>query len=142
MAGDIEYAITDWNADRPGIESVRRRVFIEEQGIPEIDEWDDDDPVSIHVLATLKRDPVGTGRLNLAGKIGRIAVIPGLRGRGAGAEILRRLLQEARRRGIAEPHLHAQLQAVPFYEKFGFTCQGEVFDEAGILHVRMRLAVE
>ena len=56
--------------------------------------------------------------------------------------ILRLLLQEASRRGIREPFLHAQLQAVPFYEKFGFTCEGEAFDEAGILHVRMRRAME
>lgn len=141
-AGDIEYKVTTWAADRPALETVRRRVFVVEQGFTEEEEFDTDDPVSVHVLATLNRDPVGTGRLNPAGKIGRIAVIPGQRGRGAGAAILRLLLQEASRRGVPEPTLHAQLQAVPFYEKFGFSREGQVFDEAGILHVRMKLAVE
>jgi predicted GNAT family N-acyltransferase len=51
--------------------------------------------------------------------------------------ILRRLLEAARDHGIREPYLHAQLQAVPFYEKLGFSREGDVFDEAGILHVRM-----
>ena len=63
-----------WEGDRPGIELVRRQVFIEEQGIPESEEWDEVDPVSRHALAvTSKRDVVGTGRLEPTGKIGRIA---------------------------------------------------------------------
>jgi predicted GNAT family N-acyltransferase len=129
--------LTRWGTDRPALQEIRRAVFIDEQQVAESEEWDDDDPVSVHALATLNREPVGTGRLNPAGKIGRIAVVAGMRGRGIGATILRLLLQEAHRRGLREPYLHAQLQAVPFYEKFGFTSEGEVFDEAGIPHVRM-----
>jgi predicted GNAT family N-acyltransferase len=131
-----------WQAERPVLERIRREVFVREQGIAESDEWDGEDATSVHVLATLNREPVGTGRLNDAGKIGRIAVLPGLRGRGIGTMILRRLLDEARRLGIREPHLHAQVQAVPFYEKLGFQRQGGVFDEAGIPHVRMSLHLE
>jgi predicted GNAT family N-acyltransferase len=134
--------LTTWSTDRPALQRIRRAVFIDEQRVAESEEWDDDDPVSVHALVTLNREPVGTGRLNPAGKIGRIAVVAGMRGRGIGATILRLLLQEAYRRGLREPYLHAQLQAVPFYEKFGFTSEGEVFDEAGILHVRMRHALE
>jgi predicted GNAT family N-acyltransferase len=134
--------LTRWGTDRPALQQIRRAVFIDEQQVAESEEWDDDDPVSVHALATLNREPVGTGRLNPAGKIGRIAVVAGMRGRGIGATILRLLLQEAHRRGLREPYLHAQLQAVPFYEKFGFTSEGEVFDEAGIPHVRMKHALE
>ena len=131
-----------WEADRPAIERIRREVFICEQKIPESDEWDGEDAASVHVLATLNREPVGTGRLNGAGKIGRIAVMPGLRGRGVGTQILRCLLREARRQGIREPYLHAQVQAVPFYERLGFSREGDAFDEAGIPHVRMSLVLE
>jgi len=140
--GHVECVITSWGTDRPALQRIRRDVFIGEQQVPESEEWDDDDPVSVHALATLNREPVGTGRLNPAGKIGRIAVVTGMRGRGIGATILRLLLQEAYRRGLREPYLHAQLQAVPFYEKFGFRREGEVFDEAGIPHVRMKHALE
>lgn len=142
MDGHVECVITSWGTDRPALQRIRRDVFIGEQQVPESEEWDDDDPVSVHALATLNREPVGTGRLNPAGKIGRIAVVTGMRGRGIGATILRLLLQEAYRRGLREPYLHAQLQAVPFYEKFGFRREGEVFDEAGIPHVRMKHALE
>ncbi|HEY7752367.1 MAG TPA: GNAT family N-acetyltransferase [Steroidobacteraceae bacterium] len=134
--------LTSWGADRPALQRLRREVFVVEQQVPESEEWDDDDLVSVHALATLNREPVGTGRLNPAGKIGRIAVVAGMRGRGIGATILRLLLQEAYHRGLREPYLHAQLQAVPFYEKFGFRREGEVFDEAGIPHVRMKHALE
>ena len=138
----VACCLADWPADRGAIESVRRRVFVEEQEIPEKDEFDAEDACSIHVLARLNRDPVGTGRLNPAGKIGRIAVLAGLRGRGIGSLILGNLLEEARRLGIREPFLHAQVQAVTFYGKFGFSREGEVFDEAGIPHVRMSLVLE
>jgi predicted GNAT family N-acyltransferase len=131
-----------WAVDRPVLERIRREVFIREQEIPESEEWDGEDAGSVHVLARLNRDPVGTGRLNPAGKIGRIAVLAGLRGRGVGTRILIRLLEEARRLGIREPFLHAQVQAVPFYEKLGFSSQGGEFDEAGIPHVRMSLVLE
>jgi predicted GNAT family N-acyltransferase len=143
VAGDqIECVLASWEADRPVLQRIRRAVFIEEQKMQESDEWDDDDAVSVHVLARLNREPVGTGRLNPAGKIGRIAVFAGLRGRGVGATILRRLVEEARRRGIRNPYLHAQVQALPCYEKLGFRSEGEEFDEAGILHVRMRHVLE
>ena len=138
----LECALADWDADRSVLEGIRRAVFIEEQRIPEADEWDDEDATSVHVLVRLNRDPVGTGRLNPAGKIGRIAVYAGLRGRGIGSQILLRLLEEARRLGIREPYLHAQVQALPFYERLGFEKKGEVFDEAGIPHVRMSLVLE
>ncbi|MGH8242911.1 MAG: GNAT family N-acetyltransferase [Steroidobacteraceae bacterium] len=138
----IECVLADWDADRATLERIRRAVFIEEQRIPEGDEWDGEDAASVHVLARLNRDPVGTGRLNPAGKIGRIAVFAGLRGRGVGTQILLRLLDEARRLGIREPFLHAQVQAVPFYERQRFSVRGDVFDEAGIPHVRMSLVLE
>jgi predicted GNAT family N-acyltransferase len=138
----VECSPADRSADRRAIESIRRGVFVEEQEIPEKDEFDADDACSVHVLARLNRDPVGTGRLNPAGKIGRIAVVAGRRGQGIGSQILRDLLDAARQAGIREPFLHAQLQAVPFYEKFGFSREGEEFDEAGIPHVRMSLVLE
>ena len=137
-----ECVLAGWGADRAALEAIRRRVFIEEQRIPESEEWDGKDAVSTHVLARLNRDPVGTGRLEPAGKIGRIAVLAGVRGRGIGTRILLRLLEEARRQGIREPYLHAQVQAVPFYEKLGFSREGGEFDEAGIPHVRMSLVLE
>jgi predicted GNAT family N-acyltransferase len=140
--GQLECVLTTWDADHAVLGRIRREVFIQEQKFAESDEWDADDAPSVHALVRLNREPVGTGRLNPAGKIGRIAVIAGLRGRGIGALILRRLLEAARDLGIRKPYLHAQLQAVPFYVKLGFASEGDVFDEAGIPHVRMTHVLE
>jgi predicted GNAT family N-acyltransferase len=134
---DLEFCVTTWGADRPALQQVRRQVFIVEQQVPEELEWDDEDLVSVHVLATQNREPVGTGRLTPAGKIGRLAVLSEFRGRGIGARLLDMLVHEARHRGMVELSLHAQTAAVSFYEKSGFAVQGPVFVEAGIPHVRM-----
>ena len=136
-----EFFVTTWGVDRPQLQQVRRQVFIVEQEVPEDEEWDDHDAVAVHVLATWNREPVGTGRITLAGKIGRLAVLSEFRGRGIGRQILQLLIEQAYHRGLVEVFLHAQVQALPFYEKAGFRAEGEVFDEAGIPHRRMRKAL-
>ncbi|MGH8264073.1 MAG: GNAT family N-acetyltransferase [Steroidobacteraceae bacterium] len=129
-----------WDTDRADLTHLRRTVFIEEQRVPEHEEWDSADPVSIHALAcTANRDAVGTGRLEPLGKIGRIAVLTTHRGIGVGARILRWLIEEAARRGLKAVYLHAQTHALPFYQRFGFVAEGAVFDEVGIPHQLMRL---
>jgi predicted GNAT family N-acyltransferase len=132
-----------WDRDRPQLEAVRRRVFIEEQGVPEAEEWDAADPASRHVLAvTGKRDVVGTGRLEPTGKIGRVAVLPQYRGTGVGSAIVGHLVNQATELGFTKVYLHAQTAALAFYERLGFRAEGPVFDEVGIPHVRMTLGIE
>lgn len=138
---ETEFVVTSWAADRPRLQPVRREVFVIEQKVPEAEEWDDDDQVCVHVLALRNREPVGTGRISPAGKIGRLAVLSEFRGRGIGDRILLMLIEQARHRGLAEVTLNAQVHAMPFYERHGFKAQGEVFDEAGIPHRRMQKAL-
>ncbi|HEX9208105.1 MAG TPA: GNAT family N-acetyltransferase [Steroidobacteraceae bacterium] len=143
---DYVVDLATWQDDRAAIEHVRRTVFIEEQRIPEREEWDDLDPLVTHVLARTrpgsgKRDVVGTGRLEPTGKIGRVAVLPQYRGTGAGVVIMRRLVQLAAERGFTEVYLNAQTSACGFYERLGFRAEGPEFDEVGIPHQRMRRAV-
>jgi len=138
---ETEFVVTSWAADRPRLQPVRREVFVTEQRVPEAEEWDDDDEVCVHVLAMRNREPVGTGRISPAGKIGRLAVLSEFRGRGIGDRILLMLIEQARHRGLAEVTLNAQVHAMPFYERHGFKAQGEVFDEAGIPHRRMQKAL-
>lgn len=131
----------EWQAQAA---AVRRAVFIEEQGIPESEEWDADDAACLHAVVMLGAGtPVATGRLLPAvegvGRIGRMAVLRAYRGMGLGGQVLQALLSAARQRGDAAVELHAQLTARGFYAAAGFAVHGEPFDEVGIPHVTMRL---
>ncbi len=131
--------------------TVRRAVFIAEQGVPEDEEIDehDGDPVrvttAVHVLAKLGGRPVATGRLLLDyppgehAHIGRGAVLAELRRGGVGRAVMTALQDEARRRGFAGITLAAQLQALAFYERLGYAVRGDVFLDAGIEHRWMDL---
>ncbi len=121
---------------------LRRVVFIQEQGVSEADEVDGLDDSALHLLAFLDDRPMGTARLLLkgaTGKIGRVCVLPEARGTGLGAALIRTALEVLRRQpGVSEAYLGSQSHATGFYEKLGFTVEGEEFLDAGIPHRHMR----
>jgi predicted GNAT family N-acyltransferase len=128
-------------ADMQRAFAIRRRVFIEEQNVPEEIELDADDEHAFHALAILDGVAIGCGRMldhgDSEAKIGRMAVLREFRKTGVGAHILRFLIDRARARGLRKAILHAQLTAEGFYLKEGFNPIGGVFDEAGIAHRKM-----
>lgn len=125
--------------------ALRRTVFIEEQGVSEADEVDDLDGQATHLLATLNGRPVGSARLlthGHTGKIGRVCVLPGQRGTGLGAALIRAAVDQFRTMpGITKVKLGAQTHALGFYEKLGFTAQGDIYQDAGIPHRDMILTL-
>lgn len=128
--------------DIPTCQALRRVVFIDEQGVSEADEVDGLDNRAIHLLAWDGDCPVGTARLLVkgpVGKIGRVCVLPEVRGSGLGAALIRAALAEfGRQPGVEEAYLGAQSHATGFYEKLGFVVEGEEFLDAGIPHRHMR----
>jgi len=130
--------LADWQRDRDALAFVRNAVFIVEQGVPANLEWDDADRACVHALALdAGGGAVGCGRLLPDGHIGRMAVLAPWRSRGVGSALLQRLIEVAIARGDARVALNAQVQAMPFYERFGFAAVGVPFDEAGIPHQAM-----
>jgi predicted GNAT family N-acyltransferase len=133
---------------------VRRRVFIEEQGVDEAIEIDehDADPATvqtcIHVLARLDGQPVATGRLLLGdgpdheAHIGRVAVLDTQRKQGTGRAVMAKLHELARELGYREVALSAQTHAIGFYEGLGYTGRGDEYMEAGIPHWDMHLRLD
>lgn len=122
---------------------LRREVFIEEQGVPEADELDDLDEVAIHLLAE-DGAPLGSARLLVlgeTGKIGRVCVVKAARGRGIGAALIRAAVERFREMGLSRAKLGAQVHALGFYEALGFEAIGEVYQDAGIAHRDMVLAL-
>ncbi|MBV8359192.1 MAG: GNAT family N-acetyltransferase [Deltaproteobacteria bacterium] len=129
--------------ERPQMEqawAIRRTIFIEEQHVPEEIEMDADDAHAFHALALDGNKPVGCGRMVAHDgyvKIGRMAVLRERRGEGIGRKILIFLMDHAKQQGFGRAVLHAQLTAEGFYLKNGYIPEGEVFEEAGIMHRRM-----
>ncbi len=106
-------------------------------------ELDEHDPSAKHALAYQGDLCVGTGRLvkldATHAQIGRMAVLSTYRNQGIGKAILTRLIDQAKTEGISKLFLHAQVSAIPFYTKLGFTAEGPIYDEAGIAHRNMIL---
>jgi predicted GNAT family N-acyltransferase len=134
----------DFAARIDALRAVRVTVFVAEQGVPESIELDSHDEHCLHVLASVAGDPVGTGRIDLeehclpAGKIGRVAVLRSMRGKGVGAALMSALHEIAMERGLATVWCNAQIAAVPFYARLGYDTTGGAFVEAGIEHIRMQ----
>ena len=125
--------------------TLRRVVFIEEQGVSEAEECDELDAAALHLLANLDGRPVGSARLlalGEVGKIGRVCVLPQHRGTGLGAALILAAVDQFRTMpGIAKVKLGAQCHAIAFYEKLGFTAFGPEYDDAGIQHRDMMLVL-
>ncbi len=127
-----------WQEYKRELSAVRRVVFINEQQVPEELEWDEFDDSCHHVLVTDSANrPVGTGRIKPDGHIGRMAVLQDCRGQGIGSAILAVMLEYAEQQHIPRVFLHAQLTAIPFYEKHGFMVCSARFMDAGIPHKSM-----
>jgi predicted GNAT family N-acyltransferase len=133
---------TSWDKDRETLQQIRRRVFIEEQQVPEEMEWDEDDSTATHFLVSFADIPVATARLKCDGQLGRMAVLPACRHQGTGSSLLKYILHHAARNGLPRVYLHAQLSAVAFYARQGFVADGDIFHEAGIPHRLMSLNIQ
>ena len=140
----VKLQLGSWGTLKNVAGSLRTEVFVEEQGVSQALEWDEDDARSVHaVLRNRMGLPVATGRLLPAvegvSKIGRMAVKRKLRGLKLGDHVLTGLLNAARQRGDREVVLHAQCTAENFYQRQGFIRRGDVFQEAGMDHVEMAI---
>lgn len=133
----------DWATLGQDATAIRFEVFVDEQKVPAEIELDDMDAVCLHAVAYDDFGAaIGTGRLLPDGHIGRMAVRQPGRGTGVGGAILTLLMDKARARGDAAVVLNAQTVAAPFYARHGFVQAGDVFEEAGIAHVEMRLVFQ
>jgi predicted GNAT family N-acyltransferase len=141
-APEFRVRVADWERDEAELRRIRYDVFVREQGVPAMLEWDGRDAACRHVSANDdKGGVIGCGRLLPDGSIGRLAVERSWRGRGVGSTILSRLIDIARNTGFARVVLNARTDAEAFYARRGFAAAGAEFTEAGIRHQRMERAL-
>jgi len=122
--------------------TVRREVFVEEQGVPEHRELDGRDREATHFVAYDDGTPVGAARLReyetAVGKVERVAVLEPRRGEGLGRDLMDEVESVAETEGYDELLLHAQVPVVAFYERLGYEVTSGAFEDAGIPHREMR----
>ena len=125
-------------ADLEKVFAIRREVFVDEQNCPPELEWEFEDE-STHFLATVDGEPAGASRWRKTDKgykLERFAVLQKFRGMGVGQELVKTVLGDLPA-DATYVYMHAQIQAVSLYEKFGFEKTGPEFEEAGIRHYKM-----
>lgn len=64
----------------------------------------------------------------------QVAVDSDVQGAGYGRQLVAFSELVAKREGASEMRLHARHTAIPFYDRLGYTAEGEMFDEIGIPH--------
>ena len=134
----MKITICNFEESKHAICTVRETVFEKEQGVPRELERDGQDLECIHVVAYDEQDKqIGTGRLQLNGKIGRMAVLKEWRGQGVGGKMLKALIDAAINQRITKIYLFAQKDAIQFYKSHGFNIVGPEFMEANIPHLKM-----
>jgi predicted GNAT family N-acyltransferase len=120
--------------------ALREQVFCVEQGVPLAADQDGLDDDAIQVIAIESGRVIGTCRVLIEdriGRLGRMAVEASARGGGLGAAILAAAEQSARDAGASLMRLHAQRYVEDLYRAAGYTPYGEPFVEEGIPHLGM-----
>ncbi len=120
---------------------VRVCVFVDEQGF--VDEFDEIDNFAYHVAAYDGDKVIGSGRIfpelnSSEYHVGRIAVLKEYRGQDVGSRIMSEIESFAFKIGASGLVLSAQRRARGFYDKIGYTAQGDEYLEEGYPHVLMK----
>ena len=123
---------------------LRVTVFVVEQACayPELDGRDIEPGAELlwaadsgEVVATLRVLRDADGEL----RVGRVATAPAARSRGVASDLMRAALERCAELDPSAPVvLDAQAHLASWYGRFGFTVDGDPFDEDGIPHVPMR----
>ncbi len=144
MNGNIEFK---WfkNQLNDDAKYIRQAVFIKEQGVMPEEDFDGSDNHSEIVVLYYNNRPGATGRIIIGergeGLIGRIACLKELRGMGLGSLLVNELLRRCREKGFDTVYVHSQTRARGFYEKLGFSAYGEIYMEADIAHINMKIDI-
>ncbi|MFZ2957975.1 MAG: GNAT family N-acetyltransferase [Candidatus Ozemobacteraceae bacterium] len=144
-SASISIKLVENSAEWDSALQVRTRVFVQEQHVPIEHERDTIDEHARHLIAQIDGHTVGTARAFKKPDdpgtlwVGRLAVLPEVRGKGVGGALLDHLIAWGRAEQFSRVRMHAQTQAIRLYRRHGFTTFGEVFTEEGIEHQEMVL---
>lgn len=124
---------------------IRKKVFVEEQGVPMHFEMDEHDDSAVHFVGYNLEQPIAAGRIREIesgiGKIERVCVLQEYRGQNVGILMMNEMEEYARKAGLFTLKLNSQSYAVPFYEKLDYKVTSPEFLDAGIPHRAMEKSI-
>jgi len=139
---NVVIKVVDLPEELTAIQAIRNSVFQKEQGVDPALDFDGQDEISQQLIVYLDDRYVGTARIRFlddkTAKIERLAVLPIARGQGIGKKIMEKALEVIASNNIPEVVIHAQEYVKGLHQQMGFEEEGEIFEEAGIRHVKMR----
>lgn len=125
--------------------NIRIDVFVNEQKF--VDEFDEIDNYAKHFVMFEKDTPIATCRIyynteKASYVIGRIAVIKSWRGKNIGSIIIKYAEEVIYKAGGKKVMLSSQVRASGFYEKQGYSSEGESYLEEYCPHIWMKKSLE
>ncbi len=121
---------------------IRKIVFIDEQKVSIDEEYDRLDFDADHFLIEENNNYIGTCRIYYKDEeatIGRVAVIKEHRNKGYAKFMMEKAIDFIKMKKVHTIHIGAQVQALGFYEKLGFTVSGDLYLDANIEHYPMEM---
>lgn len=145
MKEEISVTVTKSKDQLNQIFAIREEVFVIEQEVDPSEEYDEFEESSRQFLAKVNGQNAGTARWRFTDKgikLERFAVLKAQRNKGVGQTLVRAVIDDIASHSEStnkKLYLHAQLDAVPLYAKFGFQKVGDIFEECNIKHYKMEL---
>jgi len=120
--------------------TIRKTVFIDEQGVPEKNEIDKWDATAVHFVLYVDNIPVATARIYFfkqSAKICRVAVQREYRKQGLAKKLCVFCVDYIENKKYPLVFLHSQTYIISLYESLGFVTEGAEFIEENIPHIKM-----
>lgn len=138
---DVVVKIAQSEQEKQDAFFVRKEVFVKEQGLPLPLEVDDLDKIATHIVAYYKQQPIAASRIIVndksdSVKVERLSVLPKFRRKQIGIQMMQMIEAFIRKNfpNVSVIKIHAQIHAIPFYEKQGFSVTSPEFMDNYIPH--------
>ncbi|MBE9121416.1 GNAT family N-acetyltransferase [Tychonema sp. LEGE 07199] len=114
-------------------------------GMEKGSERDDREDGAVHLIGMCDRKIIASARLRESspglGSISYVAVLPEFQNQGIGTKLIENLIVKAQAKNLKTLRLKSRINAIKFYQRIGFTEEGNPSDFLGIPHVFMQLEI-
>ena len=136
---EIDYASSRYEE----LVKLRYKVLLEPLGFEFLNAHREKEANYLHIACIEKLDDALVGGCILAPidnetiRLMQVAVDNKYQGEGIGQDLVRYAEQRSKEAGYSQIEMHAMLSVVSFYEKLGYTQEGELIEEKGITFAKM-----